>query len=58
MLSGLNFLRNCEGRKTRGNPRSGTAYKTQPGKGNTDCHGHKCPRNDVGKYTRVGVSEA
>ena len=25
MRSGINFLRHCEGRKTRGNPRSGTA---------------------------------
>ena len=45
--------RHCEGRKTRGNPRSGTASDEQRSKGNTDCRGHKCPRNDVGKYTRV-----
>ena len=25
--NGLNFLRHCEGRKTRGNPRSGTAFE-------------------------------
>ena len=27
--------------------------KTEYGKGNTDCHGHKCPRNDVGEFTPV-----
>ena len=27
--------------------------KTEYGKGNTDCHGHKCPRNDVGEFTLV-----
>ena len=43
----------CDGKARRPKRAPVLPPKSQRGWGNTDCHGHKCPRNDVGEYTQV-----